>query len=310
MKTYHRIGLMRSKFWIQVGLMFAVFISLGLPAGAASGDDLPESAFVSGFMGERQHHNLSCEARSAVDLAQFWGISISENEFLTSLPLSENPDDGFVGNYDDYWGNIPPLSYGVHAEPVARELRHLGLKAHSEIGITLDDLRAQINEGNPVIVWVIGQMWRGTSDKIELSNEDQVVVAANEHTMVLTGYTTDIVQVFDPYYGVYETYNLKAFERSWAVLGNMAVTVTGLKDDDEALSNSDEPTVTPDQANATTDQSQPTQEAPRHKKYTVQRGDYLIALAKEFNVDWRWLVQVNDIPYPWTIYPGQVLKIK
>ncbi len=42
----------------------------------------------------------------------------------------------------------------------------------------------------------------------------------------------------------------------------------------------------------------------------MQRGDYLVALAQEFGLDWRDLAALNGIGYPFVIYPGQVLKIR
>ena len=139
-------------------------------------------------------------------------------------------------------------------------------------------------------------MWNGTADRIELKDQEQVEVAAYEHTMILTGYSPDVVQVFDPYYGVYEIFPLAAFERSWSVLGRMAITVNGYKDSSET-----------DDQNSEEAQPQATPVTP--DTYTVQKGDYLIALANEFGVDWRWLVEINHIPYPWTIYPGQQLRM-
>lgn len=43
--------------------------------------------------------------------------------------------------------------------------------------------------------------------------------------------------------------------------------------------------------------------------YTVQRGDFLIDLADKLGVDWRDLAELNDITFPWVIYPGQVLTL-
>jgi len=43
--------------------------------------------------------------------------------------------------------------------------------------------------------------------------------------------------------------------------------------------------------------------------YVVQSGDYLTALAQRLGVDWRTLVEINNIPSPYTIYPGEVLKL-
>ena len=49
---------------------------------------------------------------------------------------------------------------------------------------------------------------------------------------------------------------------------------------------------------------------PSVNTYTVQRGDFLIALAKRFGLDWRSLAETNGIHFPYVIFPGQVLKLK
>jgi uncharacterized protein YvpB len=286
---------------IQITITLLFVIGFILPMQPVTADSIPDSAFISGFVGHAQGHSLSCEARSAADLADFWGVSISENDFLSQLPFSKNPDKGFVGRYDDYWGNIPPRSYGVHAAPIAAELKDLGLQAKALDDASMDDLRDQLAAGHPVIVWVIGQMWNGTADTIQLADSDIIRVAAFEHTMVLTGYTPDQVQVFDPYTGSYEVFGLDYFLASWSVLGNMAVTVDGM-DTADAQSADQTAANTPDQTD-TTGQDHPA-------TYTVQKDEYLIELGERFGIDWRWLVQINNIPYPWTIYPGQVLQLK
>lgn len=48
----------------------------------------------------------------------------------------------------------------------------------------------------------------------------------------------------------------------------------------------------------------------KSKTYTVQPGDYLVALAQQFDLDWYNLAVLNDIPYPYVIYPGQVLRLR
>lgn len=253
---------------------------------AAQGDALPDSAYISGVNGHAQKHPLSCEARSAADLATFWGIRIGENEFLQALPKADNPDSGFVGNPNDAWGSIPPHSYGVHAGPVADTLRAFGLQAEALNNLSWDDLRSQIYAGNPVIVWIIGQMWGGSSEHYAAPDGSTVRVAAFEHTMILTGYNQDTVQVVDAYSGHYQTYNLSTFLHSWSVLGNMAV-FTSLEAEAEP--------VPPAETHADT--------------YTVQPGDYLIALAKRFGTSWEMLAQLNQIGFPFVIQPGQQLLL-
>jgi uncharacterized protein YvpB len=261
-------------------LLFLVDVS------TAQGGDLPESAYISGVNGHAQKHSLSCEARSAADLATFWGIRIGENEFLEALPRSGNPDSGFVGSPNDAWGNIPPSGYGVYAGPVADTLGAFGLQAEAHNNLSWDDLRAEIHAGRPVIVWVIGQMWNGTSMRYTAPDGSTSQVAYYEHTMILTGYSRDTVQVVDAYSGLYQTYMLSTFLHSWAVLGNMAV-FTSL----EAVAETDIPIET------------------HSETYTVQPGDYLIELAKRFGTSWEKLAQLNTIGYPFVIQPGQILQL-
>ncbi len=45
------------------------------------------------------------------------------------------------------------------------------------------------------------------------------------------------------------------------------------------------------------------------ESYTVQKDDYLIALAKRFGISWMELAQLNSVVYPFTILPGQVLQL-
>ena len=220
----------------------------------------------------------------------FWGISASEDDFISQLPRSDNPDRGFVGQVNDVWGSLPPRSYGVHAEPVAALLRGYGL-AGSRRGATLrgTTLRAEIAAGRPVIVWVIGQMWPGTPRSYTDEEGHDTIVASFEHTMILTGYDESYVYVVDAFSGLNLAFGLPAFLDSWSVLGNMAIT--GQKSASEAV------------------------EAPQNETayagvtYTVQRGDYLTALAERFGTTWQELAAANNIGYPYTIYPGQVLSV-
>jgi lysozyme len=46
------------------------------------------------------------------------------------------------------------------------------------------------------------------------------------------------------------------------------------------------------------------------EEYIVRRGDYLVTLAKQLGFDWQVLADLNNIRYPYVIYPGQVLKLK
>lgn len=249
------------------------------------GETLLTSAYVAGVIGHAQGYAISCESRSAADLAAFWGLSIGETEFLQALPRSDNPDKGFVGNPNDIWGRLPPHGYGVHADPVAETLRQYGLQAEAHHDLSWDDVRKEIIAGRPVIVWVIGAMWPGTPVDYQAEDGSIAKVAVFEHTMLLTGYSEESVEVIDAYSGQYQYYWLNSFLDSWAVLGNMAVFASGQDGSGENV---------PDQ-NAET--------------YTVQPGDYLMQLARNFGTSWKELADMNSIGYPFTIFAGQLLRL-
>jgi LysM repeat protein/uncharacterized protein YvpB len=270
-------------------LVFAGFISSSLflndsPAAAAQNEPIPDEAIISGISGKAQSYKLSCESRSAADWAAFWGVEISESEFLSQLPRSDDPNEGFVGNPNHEWGQVPPNSYGVHADPVATLLRAYGLQAEAHHALDWDDLRLEIASGRPVIVWIIGQIWRGSPRTYITASGMEVVVAPFEHTMILYGYDANHVRVIDAFSGQFQSYSLEAFLRSWSVLGNMAITGFGK---------------TPIEADP--------EPVAAEISYVVNQGDYLVHIAERFGINWKTIVAFNELIYPYTLGPDQVL---
>lgn len=199
-----------------------------LPAAVPLNEELPDVFFIQDISGRGQTFSLSCESRSATDLARFWGVGFEETDFFTSLPASDNPEQGFVGNVHGVWGQIPPKSYGVHARPVAAALRRFGLNARAQYGMTLEELKFEIASGRPVILWVVGHVWKGTPVIYTAEDGSEVTVARYEHTMLAYGYDKAGIYLIDAGNGTKRNYSYKKFMASWDVLGNMAVTATGL----------------------------------------------------------------------------------
>ena len=48
---------------------------------------------------------------------------------------------------------------------------------------------------------------------------------------------------------------------------------------------------------------------PEYDTYTVKAGDSLAAIGAKTGVDWKTIAALNGIGSPYTIYPGQVLKL-
>lgn len=193
--------------------------------------DLPRQAQVTGLSGRSQSLPLSCESRSAVDWAAFFGVRINEIDFQFNLPQSDNPDIGFVGSVYGNWGQIPPNPYGVHAEPVAAKLRDYGLSAYAHRPLSWDGLRAEIAAGRPVIVWIVGSPNQGGGydyvvngiPRYYIPREGHLtVVAPYEHTVIVSGYTQDTVTYLNG--GYFYTRNINRFLDSWSVMRNMAIT--------------------------------------------------------------------------------------
>lgn len=273
----------------MIVIMLTLF-SLTISAAAPFSVNLaPTQAYISSVVGHAQSYSLSCESRSAADLLQYWGINISETKFLNTLGLSDNPDKGFVGDVNGPWGYTPPKPYGVHALPVAKVLKKFGLPASARYGLSFQELKSEIAAGRPVIVWVIGGVWSGTPLIYTAQNGEKVVVARYEHSMLAIGYDQNVIHLIDAGSGRTVTHPISNFKNSWAVLGNMAVTAN--------LGNAPAPTSAPSSGGG-------------YLTYVVKSGDYLSKIAQQFNVSWQDIAALNNITYPYTIYPGQVLKIK
>jgi uncharacterized protein YvpB len=181
----------------------------------------PESFYITKITGHRQVYALGCEAADAVDWAGYFGTTIYEYDFQISLPHSDNPDYGFVGDVNSIWGQIPPYAYGVYSGPVADLLVSYGLPAQSVKDYTLDQVKQKLSESKPIIVWVIGNMeWSRTTDYTD-SKGRITKVAPFEHVVILTGYDADSIRYMTN--GRFYDTPTDVFLNSWGVLGNMAV---------------------------------------------------------------------------------------
>jgi uncharacterized protein YvpB len=278
-------------------LLGIILLAAAFPL-VAQADDIPPEASVCCIYGYPQTYNLSCEARAAADWASFFGYSVSEYELMAAFPISDDPEEGFVGSWNGYWGNIPPYAYGIHPPPVAATLRDLGIPAQAYTGLTWDDLRREIAAGRPVIIWVIAQMWPGTPVEYTAESGNTTTVAHYEHAMILTGYSETSVQVVDAGSGMLKYFYLDAFLTSWAVLGNRAI-----------LAGEPEPTPTPTNTPTPTATPTPTPSPTPIGEVVVQAGDSLIGIAVKYNVPWQTLIALNKLEYPYFIHPGDVLRL-
>lgn len=199
--------------------------SISKPGGKAmvptDENGLPLSHYVYGIAGHKQYFKLGCEAAVTHDWAWYFGYAINEFEFQNRLPLSDNPEEGFVGSVNSKWGQAPPYAYGVHAAPVAQLLHEYGVPAIAVKDMTLTELKQQIAADRPVIAWVIGNVVGGVPHEYTAKDGQKVIVAAYEHVVIVTGYSETHIRYNNN--GKYFEAPNEVFLNSWKVLGNMAL---------------------------------------------------------------------------------------
>lgn len=209
-------------------ILALLLLGLLLPATTvARGDPPPEEVFIPEVTGYPQTWDLSCESRSAVDLAAFWDVTVGEGSFVEALPRSDNPHEGFVGDVSDPPGSLPPNGYGVYARPVADTLRRYGLDAQAHQWLGLEELQWQLADGRPVVVWATYDMRQAEIIPWTTAGGSEVAIVQWEHTFIAVGYDAQGIFLVDAYDGETKYYTFEAFVAAWMQLDEMAVTVDG-----------------------------------------------------------------------------------
>jgi len=217
---------------VRPAVAFGIVILVGIgglvaPGLCARADEPPPSVMVEGVIGHPQGHNLSCESRSATDLAAYWGAGFPEDAFFRRLPKSDNPQRGFVGDVDMPPGSMPPIGYGVYAEPVAATLRSFGLDAKAYRGMDVKTLEGQLAAQRPVVVWATYEMQLPGTEVWVSSDGVESTVVRWQHTFVVVGYDQSGVYLVDAYDGLTKYFSYEAFIPAWDQLDRMAVAVAG-----------------------------------------------------------------------------------
>ncbi|MFH1235729.1 MAG: Ig-like domain-containing protein [Parcubacteria group bacterium] len=180
----------------------------------------------------RQERPLSCEAAALLMALASKGVNVTESALIEQIGYDPtphignvwgNPHIGFVG---DYYGRQSTTGYGVYWEPISR-VANLYRTSRWFANGTIQDLTAEIQKGNPVVVW--GNAGSGKRVDWQTPQGDTVITINGEHTRVVSGFVgsadnpTEII-VMDPLYGE-RYYTTAAFEANWALLGKAGVVV-------------------------------------------------------------------------------------
>jgi len=185
------------------------------------------TAYEARLSGHAQRHSLSCEARAGCDLLAAHRIRAAEDEFLARLPRSSNPEEGFVGDVDGPGGRLPPEGYGVHAPPVAATLRSFGLSARAERGRDLAWLRAEVEAGRPVLVWLTPACRGSRRVTLRDASGRPFVAVPWEHAALVIGDRPGRIVYLDPAAGEAREADDVSFDAAWALFDRAAVSAAG-----------------------------------------------------------------------------------
>lgn len=182
----------------------------------------------------RQERALSCEIATLKMVLNYYGISVTEDELLASLPFDDkNPRDGNniwgdpeVGFVGDINGKMPNVGYGVYESPIARiALRYKN--ARPMINAGLADILGAVANKKPVIVW--GHVSNGKDISWKTEDGKEIKAVFGEHTRVIIGFSGTVsdpkdILLLDPVYGRLRL-SKENFLENWASLDNRAVLV-------------------------------------------------------------------------------------
>lgn len=172
-----------------------------------------------------------CESAALTNLLNYWGVSVSMKNVVDSLakgslPYYENgiryggnPYLEFVGHPSTY------SSYGVYEKPIIEVANKYKSGIINGTGMSFDNLLQIVREDRPVIVWVSMNMavpyvstswiYKPTGEKIKWM--------ANEHALVVIGYSQNQVIVSDSLNGGVRYYDKKVFESRYKTYGKRAL---------------------------------------------------------------------------------------
>ncbi|WP_312649269.1 SH3 domain-containing protein [Proteiniclasticum sp.] len=171
---------------------------------------------------------MGCEGASLLMALQFKG-STSEGlkSFLEKMPMTErNPYTGFASTPFAVVQGTPEIFQSIFPEALTAYGRNYSANVTDISGSTTEQLKAEIDKGNPVVVYVTTRNYETPKWKVyDMGEAGMVNIVDNMHVMVLTGYNSDgSYHVTDPassrktYWVTREKFEASYNALKWAVV--------------------------------------------------------------------------------------------
>lgn len=177
-----------------------------------------------------------CEATAATMVLQYYGVSVSAEEFAgtwlecNSSFYSENgkeygPDPNKVFAGDPF----SLYSYGCYARPIVNAINRNSTECSAEIisGRSLERLcKDYIDHEKPLLIWATMEMKESYEGRSwYLQNGPKFTWIAGEHCLVLVGYDSNHYYLNDPMTGSTISYPKALVEKRYAELGKQAILI-------------------------------------------------------------------------------------
>lgn len=183
------------------------------------------------FINQYPNYPTGCESVALTILLNYHGISVTPDDIIKSLPKGSVPytENGktYGGNPElEFIGNPYSLnSYGVYEKPLAEVANKFKSGIIIATGTNFDEILRIVGTGNPVIVWTsmylaspyISKSW------IYKPTGETIYWKANEHAVVVIGYTPDKVIISDPIGGQVKYQSLSIFRERYNYYGRKAL---------------------------------------------------------------------------------------
>ena len=164
-------------------------------------------------------------------LLNYYGASVTPHDVISVLPKGALPysKEGTIygGNPEiEFIGNPYSLnSYGVYEKPLATVANKYKAGINIATGTDFDTILEIVGTGKPVLVWTsmyLAAPYISTSWIYEPTGET-IYWKANEHAVVIIGYTPDKVIIADPIGGTAKYQSLSIFRERYNYYGKKAL---------------------------------------------------------------------------------------
>lgn len=173
-----------------------------------------------------------CESVSLYMLLNYYGTDVTVEQIYDLLPMGAQPYDDEQGvrhgaNPEREFVGDPrsEYSYGVFHEPIAKVAEQFRPGVKTKKGAGIDDIRAVLDTGNPVLAWYVSAPMREIMYRWSWLDEKGETVSwpGGEHAVVICGYDDTSLTYRDPNAGTTVVIDFDTFEKSFSELGGRIV---------------------------------------------------------------------------------------